>query len=293
MQAVIDWVSANLVNARVISTLALLLILITVRAVTLSRLRRMEGLSNDLRRRWSSQIRLWALLLLILGLMIIWGSELRAFALSVVAIAAAIVIATKELIMCVSGALLKTGGRSFVIGDRIEIGAFRGDVVDQTLLTTTLLEIGPGPNIHQHTGRSVVIPNSLMLTTPVINETFFDEYVLHAFAVPIGREDNLKAAESALLQAARDECASYFDTAREHIEELVRREGLEPLSVEPRVTLRMDEPGKTVMLARIPAPARRKGRIEQAILRRYLARMEAERSTGDDEHDAGSGEPIR
>ena len=150
---------------------------------------------------------------------------------------------------------------------------FRGDVVDQTLLATTILEVGPGQNIHQHTGRAIILPNSLFLTTPVINETFLDEFVLHAFMVPLPADADWPLAESDLLQAAREECAGFLDEARSHIEDMVRREGLEPLSVEPRVTLRVEDAGKIVMLARVPVPARRKGRIEQAILRRFLQRQ--------------------
>ncbi len=143
-------------------------------------------------------------------------------------------------------------------------------MVDQTLLTTTILEVGPGTNVHQHTGRTVVIPNSLLLTSPVVNETFFDEYVLHAFSVPLDEHDDWRVCEAALLRAARDECSVFIEEAKSHIEQMVRREGLESLSVEPRVSIRVEEAKKLVMLARVPVPARRKGRIEQAILRRYL-----------------------
>lgn len=266
----LDWLQTNLAVQHIISTAVLIVLIILARWLLLRRIRLAEGMNNDIRRRWSAQVRLVSLLGFALGLMIIWGAELQAFALSVVAIAAAIVIATKELIMCISGALLKAGGKSFRIGDRVEIGAVRGDVVDQTLLTTTILEVGPGQSVHQHTGRTIVLPNSMFLTTPVVNETFLDEYVLHAFTVPVGADDDWHSAEQALLEAARQETAEFFDDARAHIEHLIRREGLEPLSVEPRITLRVEEPGKLAMLVRMPVPARRKGRIEQAVIRRYL-----------------------
>ncbi len=253
-----------------VRTLVLLLIVFFGRWIVLSRLRRAEGMSTDMRRRWSSQVRLIAMLFLLLGLMVIWGAELKTFALSVVAIAAAIVIATKELIMCVSGSLLRASGKSFKIGDRVEIGAFRGDVVDQTLLTTSLLEVGPGANIHQHSGRMVILPNSLLLSTPVVNETFADEFALHAFSVPIAPDESWKAAEAALLEAARVECSGFLVEAQRHMEQTVRRQGLEPLSVEPRVTLRLEDPTRISLLVRIAVPVRRKGRIEQAVLRRYL-----------------------
>jgi small-conductance mechanosensitive channel len=266
---------------QVIRTAVLLALVLLGRWITISRLRAAEGMSKDMQRRWSAQVRLVSLLLLVLGLLLIWGTELKTFALSVVAIAAAIVIATKELIMCVSGTLLRASGKSFQIGDRIEIGTFRGDVVDQTLLTTTILEVGPGTNIHQHTGRTIVIPNSVLLTTPVLNETFLDEYMLHAFSVPLGTGDDWTQCERALLEAARNECKPFMKEAQEHIEHTVRKEGLDPLSVEPRVTLRIESKDQISMLARIPVPARRKGRIEQAILRRYLAWLSEHRAAGD------------
>lgn len=265
-----EWLTEHNVLSDLIRTGFLLLTLVLARWIVLRRIRCTESFSNDMRRRWASQIRTICILLFLLGVAVIWGTELRTFALSVVAIAAAIVIATKELIMCLSGSILRASGQSFKIGDRVEIGTVRGDVVDQTLLTTTILEVGPGATIHQRTGRTVVLPNSLLLTTPVVNETFLDDYVLHVFAVPIGPKDNWQQSEQAIIDAARAECSEYMAAAQKHIETRVKKEGLEPMSVAPRVSLRLDDPEKTSMLVRIPVPARRKGKVEQDILRRYL-----------------------
>src|SRR5690606_32112227 len=85
------------------------------------------------------------------------SAELRTVAISIVAIAVAFVVATKELILCITGSILKMASRSFVIGDRIQVKDFRGDVIDQNLLATTILEVGPGKLTHQRTGRMAVI----------------------------------------------------------------------------------------------------------------------------------------
>lgn len=265
-----EWIESNLHPNQLIRTGLMLAILLLVRWIIIVRLRNNSGMSKDMRRRWAAQIRLALIFFLLLGLMMIWGTELRTFAVSIVAIAAAIVIATKELIMCVSGSILKASGRSFQIGDRVEVGAFRGDVVDQTLLTTTILEVGPGPSIHQHTGRTIVVPNSLLLTAPVVNETFSNEYVLHVFSVPIIEGEQWQEAEAALLQAARAECTEFQEDAEQHMLRFVQRRGLESLSVEPRVSLHIDDSKSIVLLTRIAVPARRRGRVEQAILRRFL-----------------------
>lgn len=141
------------------TTLALLLFVLVARAL-LSKLIRTGIQAPELRRKWLVQTRNGLILVFLLGLVLIWGQELRTLALSIVAIAVAFVVATKELILCFMGSLVKGGARSFDIGDRIQVKDFRGDVIDQNLLATTIMEVGPGKLTHQRTGRATVIPNS-------------------------------------------------------------------------------------------------------------------------------------
>lgn len=120
-------------------------------------------------------------------------------ALSLIAFAVAFVVAIKELFMCLSGSVLKTSSGAFRVGDRIQVRDFRGDVIDQTLLSTTLLEVGPGKLTHQRTGRKLVLPKSLFISDPVTNESFIHAYGLHVFTVPIKLEDDWQAARQVLI----------------------------------------------------------------------------------------------
>jgi small-conductance mechanosensitive channel len=209
-------------------------------------------------------------------------------AVSLFAIAVATVIATKELIQCFSGSLLKTVSRGFAVGDRIEINGLRGDVIDHNALTTTILEIGPHELTQQHTGRAVVVPNSVFLDKPVINESFTDEYVLHVFKVPVKMNKNWQQAEQDLLEAARDQCRLFLDPARQHFQRLGKTQGLATLSVELRVTVSIPKADELELIVRIAVPARRKGRIEQEILRRLVTAV-VER-TARHEEDAGASD---
>lgn len=253
-----------------VSSAVIVLLALSIRALGGRYVRRSSRVSDDLRRRWIIQLRNASLLVALFGLLVIWGAELRTVAISAVAIAAAIVIAAKELIMCVTGTILEGAGQAFKLGDRIEVGGHRGDVIDQTLLTTTILEIGPQHLTHQHTGRIVVLPNSVFLSQPIINETFTDEYVLHVFTVPMKETDDWKGAEQRLLAAAAAECAPFIQQARASMEQLLRSQGLRTLSIDPRVTIAVPEPGRINLIVRMPVPARQRGRIEQAVLRRVL-----------------------
>lgn len=228
------------------------------------------GLPPESKRRWLVQVRNGALILFFFGLTVIWAAELRSVALSLVAFAAAVVLATKELIMCLSGTILRGSAQSFKLGDRIEVNGLRGDVIDMGLMTTTLLDVGPGSTIHQHTGRAVVLPNSIWLSSPVTNVSFTELYVLHVLTIPVELGVELPAIEEALLSAANDICEPFLEEAKAHLDKLGARRGLETPTAEPRIWMRVTAPKQLELLLRFPAPTRKVGRVEQAILRRFL-----------------------
>lgn len=248
-----------------ISTAILILFVIIIRAL-IGRYLRKKVSSTELRRKWLVQSRNGLLLLLLLGLISIWGEELRTLALSVVAIAVAFVVATKELILCVTGSILKTGAGSFNLGDRIQIKDFRGDVIDQNLLATTILEVGPGKITHQRTGRMTVIPNALFLSEPVINESYTNDYILHVFTIPFKREDDWRRAQQVFLKAAQKNCKPYLEDVRKHMKELSDERGLDVPSVDPRVTIQVPAAGEIDLIIRIPTKSKQRNFIEQSIL---------------------------
>lgn len=248
-----------------ISTVILLVATLVLRTITTRFIRRAVP-APELRRKWIVQSRNGFILLLLVGLVMIWGEELRTLALSIVAIAVAFVVATKELILCITGSLLKSGARSFQIGDRIQVKDFRGDVIDQNLLATTILEVGPGRLTHQRTGRMTVIPNALFVSEPVINESYTHEYIIHVFTVPFKREDNWRGAQQALLASANKHCQPYLDKARRHMKRLTEHRGLDVPTVDPRVSIQLPTAGELHLIVRIPARSNERSYIEQTII---------------------------
>lgn len=257
------------ITKNLVITLGLWVFAFIVRQFVVVTLRKRGLKPADLRKLMSTSRDL-VLVILIIGTATVWIDELKTFALSLVAVAAAIVIATKELIMGAAGTFLRTSSRSFEIGDRIEVTGVRGDVVDTNLFTTTILEIGPGHIGHQQTGRAVTIPNAVFLMQPVVNETFSDAFVLHTFEVPVARDDRWQEAENNLLLACTEAQAAYAADARTYFERRQVERGIESPSLDPKVLVRVDDPLQLTLIARLPVPARRKGRIEQTIVHRFL-----------------------
>jgi small-conductance mechanosensitive channel len=254
----------------VVTTLVLIATIVVVRRLSARYIRR-NVRSAELRRKWLVNSRNGLLLLLLLGLVLIWGNELRALALSIVAIAVAFVVATKELILCLTGSLLKSGSSAFNLGDRIQVKDFRGDVVDHNLLATTIMEVGPGKSMHQRTGRMIVIPNALFVSEPVVNESLTDKYGFHVFSVPFRREDDWHAARRAFIEAAERHCAPFIEEVRKHMGRISDIRGLGLPAVEPRVTVHVPSATEIHLVVRLPVPAGQRSAVEQAILEEVLS----------------------
>ena len=269
---VLDYVKTHEWAQNVIASGVLIVLLVLLRWVLVRWIRRGAVKSGELHRRSIVQIRNVCFTLAVFGLLLIWGRQLQTVAISLVAFTVAMVLATKELILCITGGLLRTTSGAFTIGDRIEVNKIRGDVIDITLLVTKIMEIGPGELTHQYTGRAIAIPNSIFLASPVTNESFTHDYVLHVFQVPMKADDDWQTTERYLLEAANEVCSPFLDEAKRHLELNAERKGLDVPDIDPRVTLELNDPSRVDLVVRMPAPARRKGRAEQQVIRQYLMR---------------------
>ncbi len=253
-------------------SLGWIVVVLLLRVGALRMVRHKSWTSDRTQLRITSQLRRGAWLLIVAGLVLLWATELRTMALSLVAFAAALIIATKELLLCAMGSLLRTSAQAYTIGDRVLIGSTHGDVVDSGLFATTLLEVGPG---HRWTGRTLTVPNSALLTGPVINETATGDYVLHTITVPMDSDEDWRSTEESLLRTAAEVCEPYIDEERAQLVESAQRIGHAAPSLEPKVILQLPEAGKLSLQLRLPTPARARGEIEQRVLRALLGESSA------------------
>lgn len=257
-------------TGNLVSTGILILVYIVARILISRTLRRFYIESTELKRKWFVYSKNLTTVLFFISLVLIWASKLETFALSLAAVAAAIAISFKEYFLCLLGGIFKSSSQLFRMGDRIEIGKHRGDVFDHDFFTTTLLEIGPGPHVHQFTGRTIVLPNSVFLTQPLINETAGGTVGLHSFEFPVYITDDLEAIEKELLKAAQEVAGAYIEPARQTYKKAAYSQGIEEPSVDPRISAYFPEAHRMIFVVRFPTPIKRKGRTEREIVRRFL-----------------------
>jgi small-conductance mechanosensitive channel len=227
------------------------------------------------------------IIIIFLSIVTIWLNELKTMAISFVAIAAAIAIATKEFILCFIGGLYKWLSKPFSIGDRIEVATYRGEVADFKFLSTTLLEIGPKEH-SQYTGRILVIPNSIYLSNTIAKESHSEKFTLHTFVIPISKDENWQSCESHLFFAAKEACKSYLDEAKIFYNSEKHFFVLGPVSIDPRVQFSIANPNQIDLIVRIPCPSLQTNKIQQNIIRLYLELQKKEKNKDIDNRTGAS-----
>jgi hypothetical protein len=209
-------------------TSLLLLFLLIVRALIVRAISKNPTLSMEAKRRWVVSVRNSMVFVLLVGLVVIWAHELQAFAVSLVALAAA----------------LRVGGKVYSVGDRIQIAGHRGVVLDHDIFATKLLEIGPGQASHLYTGCVTVFPNSLPFTNALVKENPVQKYGLYILVIPLKDKDDWRGTERHLLDAAKAECTPFMEEAGRQMKLLEQTNLLEAPSPEPRITIQSSEPGR-------------------------------------------------
>lgn len=207
-------------------------------------------------------------LLLLAFLIVVWAEELRSAALVISAFAVAIAVTCKELNANVLGWWMKHASRSYRTGDRIEIGGFRGEVADYGLFTTTLAEVQGD----FRTGRVIVVPNNMLLTHAVRNETFASAFTWQEMEIPVAPGEDWREAEAHLLESARAETAAFSSELERQLEEAQERFALRPFHPEPRVVLSLLGDGKVRLTLRVPLPLPSACDVKERILRGFLDR---------------------
>ena len=114
-------------------------------------------------------------------------------------------------------------------------------------------------------------------------------HLLLIITVPIERDANWQQAEEALLRAANEVCAPYLEKARSYMKGLERQHSLDAPGVEPRVQIQLPDPKWIDLVLRTPIPARRRGRMEQEIIKRYLVNWQEAQKSVEESGDTRAG----
>ncbi|SDK19034.1 mechanosensitive ion channel family protein [Microbulbifer yueqingensis] len=218
------------------------------------------------RRRRINTVHNFSNLLIVIGLVAVWISELREFALSIAAFSVAIVLALREVVQSLVGKLYQASMRSFQVGDWIKVGDQFGEVIDSDWLSTTLLEIDPHGLGSGYTGITLYIPNNVFFTRPVKNLNFMRRYIEHTFSiVRENKGGNPFAAKAFLKERIREHSEAFHEVAARYCQMIEHRTGVELVGTEPKITFTTNELAHDVVTITLFCPREDAHEIEQRV----------------------------
>lgn len=228
----------------IFTSLLLVLVLMAVRTFLIRYVRKDAEVLDKDQRRWTIRIKNSSVIILIIGLILIWAPQLHTFALSIAAFAAAVVIATKEMILCLTGAIMRATSQPFKVGEWITVDGVTGEVIDLNAFSFSLQEVDMEGKTYQFTGRTITIPNGKLFTANVENANFFKAYIFEDVRVAVQYADiDPAAAMDALKEIAEDHFAPYRDDSLAFNRKIRRRAGIDIGSAEPVFDLTTSELG--------------------------------------------------
>ncbi|MEJ2188861.1 MAG: mechanosensitive ion channel [Acidobacteriota bacterium] len=204
-------VSVTIVDKFLWSLLAVLVYLVVRRTLVVVLNRRLE----DASRRYVATKTLNYLLglFLILALLRVWLGGITGLAASIGLISAGVAIALHAPLTNLAGWLFLTVRRPFTVGDRIQIGEHKGDVIDLRLFAFSLVEIGNWVAADQSTGRILHIPNGKVFQETVANFTQGFNFIWDEVAVTVTFESNWRQAKELLTEISHRHAAVSSDEA--------------------------------------------------------------------------------
>jgi len=173
--------------------------------------------------------------------LLIWLGVGSNFTVAMGILGAGIAFASQEVIGSFAGYLNIVSGGIYRIGDRVRIGDVVGDVMDISILRTTVMEIGEWVKADQYTGRIVNVANRIVFSDPVYNYTQHWGYLWDEITIPFTYASDWQQAAEIMLEHGQQYTAELHADAEARLSKMIDRYPLQRTSVEPAIYLTMTD----------------------------------------------------
>ena len=173
----------------------------------------------------------------VMFLLSVFVNQLGNFTLAFGIASAGIAFALQEVIASVAGWLAASFSSFYKVGDRVQLGGIKGDVIDMNILRTTLMECGDWVDADLYNGRIVRIANSFIFKEPVFNYSAHFPFLWDEITVPVKYGSDYRLAREILERITNELTKDYVPIAREAWKEVMELFLIEEESVKPVVTI--------------------------------------------------------
>ncbi len=231
---------------------------------------------KDSSRRYAARkvVTLAGYLLAFLLAIVVFRDALGNLAVIVGATTAAVAFALREVIVSLAGWVGINFGDFYKVGDRIQLGGVKGDVIDIGFARTTLMELGEWVNGDLYSGRIVRVANSFIFSQPLYNYSGDFPFVWDEIVVPVKYGSDHRLADKILKSVAADVSSEYTEEARSHWAGIAKKFLVENARTEPMVTLVLND-NWIEFTIRYVVEIKRRRLTKDALFRKILDEIEA------------------
>lgn len=276
MQNIEQWIQVNLgfspaIQESLLATLlAILLLIIIQRILLLFVYRRTKDVRVRYRWRKTATYITFGVGVFIVGS--IWFRGFQSLSTYLGLLSAGVAIAMQAPLVNLAGWFFLLWRKPFSVGDRIQIGDVRGDVIDQRIFMFSLLEIGNRVDAEQSTGRLMHIPNGKVFTEPLANYTDGFQYIWNEIPVLVTFESNWEKAKEILENIINTQSEELTKNAEAELKEIAGKMMIYLSKLTPIVYTSVKDSGILLTIRYLCNPRGRRGseqKIWEDILRAF------------------------
>lgn len=213
----------------------------------------------ELRYRTAKVTRKGLALLSIVAIIALWAEGLRVALTVLTVIGAGVAIAMRETVLSFAAWIYILIRVPFKQGDRIEINAVRGDVLDIKIMHTTVMEIGEWVAGDQSTGRLMHIPNNWIFQHALKNYTRGFKFIWNELTFVVTFRSDWQRAREIILQHAQESASIVERHAEREIRDMSREYLVHFAILTPFVYVRVVENGVQLTLRYLCEARKRRG----------------------------------
>lgn len=223
--------------------------------------------------RWSRGLNTATGILILIALAGTWLSGFGSLATFMGIVGAGLAVAMHDTVANMTGFLFILARRPFEVGDRIEIGGTKGDVIDIRLFQFSILEIGNWIDADQSTGRIMHVPNGLVLREKLANFNKGFEYVWHEIPVLLTFESDWRKAKRILESIVWADTFRVAEDAERQVRSAASKYLIYAGKLTPIVYTSVRDSGILLTVRYLTSPKTRRG-TEQQIWESILEQFE-------------------
>src|SRR5690606_14306629 len=211
----------------------------------------------------------------------LWISNFQFIVTFLGILSAGIAIALKDVFMNIAGWAFIYLRKPFDVGDRIQVGKVKGDVIDLTLFQFTILEIGNWVDADQSTGRIIHVPNLKVFVEPQANYSQGFNYIWNEQTIFITLDSDYKKAKAIITEILNSLLLDEIATAEAEFKRARDKHLIVYNQFTPAVFVDITERGVQIAMRYLCNPRKRRmihHTITEAILERFSQEKNIQRA---------------